>query len=117
MYNKEHFPAHQQALIINNIVTEVLAFSEHNKSNIKRILKDKQFDTVVDLCNVMQDAYIGSAWDGSNFKHKPFDSWFLDGSLEWHPPVPKPKNEISIWDENNLKWIIIDPDCGCPKES
>lgn len=44
--------------------------------------------------------------EANNFHDpKPYDSWVLDGSLQWQPPVPMPKDKKYYkWDEQNKTW-------------
>lgn len=44
-----------------------------------------------------------------------FKSWYLDEeTCQWVPPVPEPSTNPGegnnyIWDEKNLKWVIVGP--------
>jgi len=38
---------------------------------------------------------------------KPFDSWTMDSTGEWHPPVARPADSDTVpykWDEDNQTW-------------
>lgn len=38
---------------------------------------------------------------------QPYDSWtFIDG--DWHPPIPRPDEGITMWDEEKQEWINLD---------
>lgn len=112
----KHYPGHQQALIKDNIVISVIAFNKHNRFKIFTTLKRFDYDFVVDLCRVQKPASIGDSWDGKKFNERIYTSWTLGEDLNWHPPVPKPQIDgIFWWDEEELDWIEIDPECGCPK--
>lgn len=109
-----HYPGHQQALVKNGIVTEVLSFSDHSNEEFSKILELFDFDLVIDLCNINQDAAIGAYWNGSTFEHKPFPSWKLDSNGKWQPPIAMP-NGTYYWDEDSQNWIGYLPN-PCPIE-
>lgn len=96
-----HFPGHQQALIKDNIVIAVISFSEHK--DFEQTFSKFEYDLVIDLCSVNQDAYIGSAWDGQRFNIRKFQSWSLGEDLDWHPPFESPGLDF-WWDEALLVW-------------
>ena len=102
----EHWTAHQQALIKNNICTEVLAFPEHNEILMQETFAKFDYDIVVDLCVFQKDASIGSSWDGSNFYINDYPSWTLGEDFRWHPPVIKPEGNFG-WDEDSQVWVEI----------
>lgn len=109
---KDHFPGHQQALIKNNICVAVLSFSEHDADmfNAYFTKQSYDYDDVVDLCQIQKDAYIGSAWDGTNFNIHVFPSWTLGQDNNWHPPVEKPVDDkFYYWDEDALSWVEHNP--------
>ena len=36
---------------------------------------------------------------------QPFPSWLLDENHDWQPPVPRPKDDLMyFWNEDNLEW-------------
>ena len=42
---------------------------------------------------------------GEFISPKTFDSWILNESLEWEPPVPRPEDGNSyVWNENTTQW-------------
>jgi len=110
MENK-HWDAHQQALIKNNIVIAVLAFQEHNDTDMQQTFSKFDHDEVVDLCQVQKDAFIGSSWDGTNFNIQPFPSWDLNSSFQWEAPVAMPTDGKSYyWDEPTKSWVEVPAD-------
>jgi len=55
-----------------------------------------------------KEANIGDTWDEENNKFvapKPFESWELDESFEWQPPVNQSVPN-SYWDEESLSWVV-----------
>lgn len=109
-----HVPGHQQALIKNNIVVQVLSFEKHNYFLFKSTFNKFKYDYNVNLCKIKEFPSIGDAWNGKNFILKPYESWILNTHIEWVPPSPKP-NGFYLWNENTLSWSEADPDCGCIK--
>jgi hypothetical protein len=59
-----------------------------------------------------QYAGIGYTYDPVNdvfIVPQPHLSWLLDENFDWQPPVSRPtinENQICLWDENTLQWII-----------
>jgi hypothetical protein len=39
---------------------------------------------------------------------KPFDSWVLDGSFVWHPPVAHPGDGLYTWSEAEQRWMSVE---------
>ena len=109
-----HFPAHQQALIKNNICIVVLSLVEHNDLYKSEAINKFEYDSIIDLCSLENQEElvpsIGAAWDGKKFNIKPFESWTLGSDLNWHPPVEKPVDDKSYyWDESALFWVEYAP--------
>jgi hypothetical protein len=42
---------------------------------------------------------------------KPFESWILDeDTCSWKPPVARPEgDEMYIWDEEAVNWVLVEP--------
>ena len=45
---------------------------------------------------------------------KPYNSWILDETFNWEPPVPYPaieegSDESYAWDENTTSWLLLPP--------
>jgi hypothetical protein len=63
-------------------------------------------------------AFIGCKYDSeldAFLTPQPFKSWTLNSECQWVPPVPhpttNPENGNSyIWDESNLRWVLVGPD-------
>lgn len=105
-----HWTAHQQALIKNNLVIAVLAFQDHDTELMAQTFTKFDHDSVVDLCQIQKDAYLDSAWDGTNFNIHLFPSWTLGQDNNWHPPVEKPVDDkFYYWDEDALSWVEYTP--------
>jgi hypothetical protein len=55
----------------------------------------------------------GHTYDSTNdvfIEPKPFESWTLDSSYDWQPPIVKPTTPDDalydvLWDEDNERWI------------
>ena len=111
---ENHFGGHQQALIKDGLVVAVLVFSDHDETIFQETFKKFNYDEVVDLCQVQQEAPLGGSWDGQNFYEKPFPSWILNDQLQWEAPNSRP-GENYYWDEMLGEWIEIpaDGNCGC----
>jgi hypothetical protein len=107
-----HFTAHQQALVKDNLVVAVLTFSEHNNQIMAETFAKFEYDSVVDLCVAQKDAYVGSAWDGTDFNVNYLPSWVLGDDLKWHAPISAPEDgKDYVWDETTASWIelIVEP--------
>lgn len=40
---------------------------------------------------------------------QPFKSWTLDeASCCWTPPVPRPENKLTVWDEPTQAWLDVE---------
>jgi len=111
-----HFPGHQQALLKNNIVIAVLVFNEHNEELFQETFKKFDYDAVIDLCEVHQDAPLGGSWDGKNFHIKYYESWILGEDLQWHAPKDKPEGD-HYWEESTLEWVKYDKNTSCGETS
>jgi hypothetical protein len=110
-----HFPGHQQALLKDNIVIAVLVFNEHNEELFQETFKKFDYDAVINLCEVNQDAPLGGSWDGKNFHIKYYESWTLGEDLRWHAPKEKPEGDY-YWDEYKLEWIQMEECKTCGNE-
>jgi len=102
--NMEHWTAHQQALIKNNICIAVLAFPEHNEILMQDTFAKFDYDQVVDLCQIQAEASLDASWDGSNFYINDYPSWTLGEDLKWHAPTPKPDGDF-YWNEESQVWV------------
>jgi hypothetical protein len=54
-----------------------------------------------------QYAGIGFTYDADAdvfISPRPFQSWSLDSSYDWQPPVPHPSSGSYLWDEENQEW-------------
>jgi hypothetical protein len=106
-----HFTAHQQALVKDNLVIAVLTFPEHNDQLMTETFAKFEYDLVVDLCTVQKSAYIGSSWDGTDFNVNYLASWVFGDDLKWHAPVEAPEDgKDYIWDEITISWIELAPE-------
>ena len=79
--------------IINNIVTDVIVFSdedfEKGMEHCKNLIKDNE-STYVECIN---NAAIGWLYDGSTgtlYPPQPFPSWVLDSTFTWNAPLVYP---------------------------
>lgn len=102
----DHFPAHQQALLLDKRVVAVLAFGEHDEDVMADTFAKVEHDEVVDCCEVMLQAVLGAYWNGTKFNIQPHESWTVDENLEWQAPKPKPADDY-YWDEFNLEWVQL----------
>ena len=101
----KHFGGHQQALIKDGLVVAVLVFLDHDEQVFQETFNKFDYDKVVDLCKVQQEAPLGGSWDGQNFYRKPFPSWTLTDQLQWEAPIPYPDdNKEYIWNEAEQEW-------------
>jgi hypothetical protein len=106
-----HFTAHQQALVKDNLVTVVLAFPDHDNQLMAEIFAKFEYDLIVDLCLVQKNAYVGSAWDGQDFNVNYLPSWVLGDDLKWHAPISMPDDgKDYIWDEIATSWLEVVPE-------
>ena len=57
-----------------------------------------------------QYAGIGFTYDAINdvfIAPQPYNSWSLDDNFNWQPPIAKPAEGKSYWDEEILNWIEV----------
>jgi len=53
---------------------------------------------------------IGWTYDSVNnvfIAPQPYASWTLDEFYDWQPPTPKPAIGMWYWNEDQLKWVLI----------
>jgi len=100
-----HFTAHQQALLKNDVVIAVLAFPHHSDESMQEAFAKFDYDTVIDLCDVNKEAFLGSVWDGTDFNIQPYPSWVLNEKKQWEAPYPEPDDgKGHWWDESRKVW-------------
>ena len=66
----------------------------------------------IKITDQTRDAAISSSYDESLSKFidpKPYPSWILNSEKLWEPPVSKPAEGISIWNEESLVWVDVTP--------
>jgi hypothetical protein len=114
----EHFVAHQQALVKDNIVRAVFAFEEHDTEVMESIFANHidDYDTIVDLCVVKKDAYVDGAWTGTEFVMRPYANWTYNTATKvFDPPQEYPTDgKYYYWVEDKNSWV----ECvGCDPEA
>lgn len=128
------FVANPHALLVDNVVTEVVYMQNYSQEEIEQVLTNYTFDEVIrcedyghylvvgDIRDTVFPEFIGPP--------KPFPSWVPNPRINnWKAPVDLPPNNGKIleWNEETLSWIatqdlpeemldLVNPDCpGCPK--
>jgi|TARA_R110002020_G_scaffold79987_1_gene199856 replication-associated recombination protein RarA len=94
-------------LVKRVIVADKKFIKQHYKDNIDNWIEtstSKKFRNVY--------AAKGYKYDKKNdvfIEPKPYASWKLDNNFKWQPPKPKPKikDKIILWNEEKLKWEIL----------
>jgi hypothetical protein len=109
--------AHYAFLDENNIVTEVIVGVDESETidglnpetwygNFRnQICKRTSYNNKIRY----NYAGIGYKYDELNdafIPPKPYESWILDETFNWQPPIPLPDNIPFkwYWNEKNLKW-------------
>lgn len=63
---------------------------------------------------------MGWYWSAEYTKYippSPFPSWVEYDGKQWLPPVPHPDiTKLSWWDEENLQWVLVEPDQNAPED-
>ena len=98
------------AKIENNRVVDVTRFSDEDYAkgidHCKNIIDDSSSTYVLTSDKGVSNYHYDS--DSNTFyEPKPFDSWTLDSSFVWQPPVAKPDkgpNGAIRWIEANTRW-------------
>ena len=95
------------AEIIDGVVVNIIVATEAAISTMSG-----QFIKVNDALNGAE-CTTGSIYNKEKnafARQKPYESWSLnEDTFVWEPPVAKPTEGISIWDEESLVWVDVTP--------
>ena len=98
------------AKVENNRVVDVTRFSDEDYAkgidHCKNIINDSSSTYILTEDKGVSNYHYDSA-SGTFYEPKPFDSWTLDSSFVWQPPVAKPDkgpNGAIRWIEANTRW-------------
>lgn len=111
-------PGNPYALLVNNVVSEVIYMQDRSAEEIEQYLKSFTYDEFINCSEYGEDLSIGQERIGSFFVfEKPYPSWELDMETGyWNPPIPAPTNtEFQYaWNESTLSWDVCVP---CTEEN
>lgn len=98
------------AKVENDRVVDVTKFSDEDYNlgidHCKNLINDSSSTYILTEDKGPSNCHYDSA-SGTFYEPKPFDSWTLDASFVWQPPVAKPdkgSNGAVTWIEANLRW-------------
>lgn len=119
--------AHFAKLDENNVVTEVIVVSNVELNDLPFPESEPigvQFCKLLygPLTNWKQTSYNGNfrkqfAGIGGTYSEvgdvfvlsKPvrFPSWVLNSNYDWVPPIPRPNDNVYIWNESTVSWDVV----------
>jgi hypothetical protein len=95
------------AEVIDGVVTNIIVATEASV-----LTMPGQFVKISDALNgnMCSTGSIYNKEKNAFARQKPYGSWTLnEDTFIWEPPVAKPTEGISIWDEESLTWIDVTP--------
>ena len=104
--------AHYAFIDENNIVVEVITGRDENEGDWETYYGNIRGLTCLRTSynNNIRKQYAGIGYTYDPLADvfvapQPFPSWTLDANHDWQPPIPRPDDGFSVWDEDNQKWI------------
>lgn len=97
-----NFVVIENGIVINHIIAESLEIAQEVTGKLCiQVFPDTDVE-----CVDIGFSYDETTGKFTNTTPSPYPSWVLVNNA-WTAPVPRPKDVLSVWDEETVSWSII----------